>query len=345
MTKLSIALIGAGVIGRTHVNRIGLSNNLQLVGITDPTDAGRRFAESVHTPWFADHHAMLDALKPQGVIVATPNQSHVSCALDCLNRGIATLVEKPVANEVGQALHLAAASEQLQVPVLVGHHRRHNPINRRARDWVRSGKLGRIVNVSAMACMYKPDSYYEAAWRREPGGGPILINLIHDIDMLRFIVGDIVEVQAFASNQVRGFDMEDSAAATLKFANGALGTLVVSDTAAGPFCWDFCAGEQDQYPRQEVQSHVIMGTHGSLSLPGLQYFHYQGERHWHREMTLEKTFVHHEDPYSAQLQHFRAVILGEAEPVCSARDGAGTLAATLAIRDAAKTGQTQVLRV
>jgi predicted dehydrogenase len=339
----SIALIGAGVIGRTHVNRIGLSDKLKLAAIADPTEAGKAFAASVGAPWFADHQSMLDAVKPQGAIVATPNQTHVAFAIDCLERGVAALVEKPVADDVGDARKLAAAVERLKVPVLVGHHRRHNPINRRAREIVQSGRLGQLVNVNAMASMYKPDSYYDALWRRAPGGGPILINLIHDIDMLRFIAGEIVEVQAFTSNKVRGFEIEDSAAAVLKFANGALGTVVVSDSAAGPFCWDFCANEQDQYPRQEVQSHFFMGTHGSMSLPSLEVFSYKGERHWHKEMALEKTFVHKQDAYTLQLEHFKAVIEGREEPLCSAADGVGTLAATLAVRDAARSGKSQRL--
>ena len=342
-TPTSIAIIGAGLIGKTHINRIGQADNLKLAAIAEPTQAGKALAESLGVPWFADHRSMLDAIKPQGAIVATPNQTHVSFALDCLERGVATLVEKPVADDVADARKLAAAQERLKVPVLVGHHRRHNPINRRAREIVQSGRLGKIVSVNVMACMYKPDSYYDTLWRRQPGGGPILINLIHDIDMLRFLVGDVAEVQALASNQVRGFGIEDTAAALLRFANGALGTVVVSDTTAGPFCWDFTANEQDQYPRQEVQTHFIMGTHGSLSLPNLEVFSYKGERHWYQEMALEKSFVHKQDAYTLQLQHFKAVIDGRELPLCSAQDGVGTLAATLGVRDAALSGQAQVL--
>ena len=342
-SRTSVGIIGAGLIGRTHINRMGLTDNLHLAGIADPTAAGKTLAQSLGVPWFSDHRSMLETVKPQGAIVATPNQTHVACAIDCLERGVASMVEKPVADDVKDAAKLVAAQARFKVPVLVGHHRRHNPINRRAREIVQTGKLGQIVNVNAMACMYKPDAYYDTLWRREPGGGPILINLIHDIDMLRFIVGDITEVQALTSNRVRGFEIEDSAAALLKFANGALGTVVVSDTAAGPFCWDFTANEQDQYPRQEVQTHFIMGTHGSMSLPNLEVFSYKQERHWYHEMTLEKSFVHKQDAYTLQLQHFRAVIEGHEPPLCSALDGMNTLAATLAVRDAAQSGKSQVL--
>ena len=343
MTKTRIALIGAGVIGKTHIHRIGLSDNLVLVAIADPTDAGKALAASLNVPWFADHRSLLDSIKPQGAVVATPNSTHVACALDCLERGVAALVEKPVADDVSAARQLVDAVARTGIPVLVGHHRRHNPINRRARDIIAQGRLGQIVNANAMASVYKPDAYFDVEWHRKPGGGPILINLIHDIDMLRFMLGEVVEVQAFTSNKVRGLEVEDSAAALLRFASGALGTVVTSDTVAGPFCWDFCAAEQDQYPRQDVQTHFVMGTHGSLSLPDLSLYHYRGDRHWHHEMVREQSFVHKQDVYALQLKHFKAVIEGREEPLCSAADGLGTLAATLAVRDAALSGKSQIL--
>ena len=338
MPKTHIALIGAGAIGRTHIDRITRSSNLNLAAIADPTDAGRALAESLGVRWFADHRSMLDTVKPQGAVVATPNAAHISVALDCLERGVAALVEKPVADTVAEAQVLVDAQVRTGVPVLVGHHRRYNPINRRARDIVQSGKLGQLVTVNVMATFLKPEPYFEAAWRRKKGGGPILINLIHEIDMLRFLCGEITSVQALSSNAVRGFEVEDTAAAVLRFENGALGTVVLSDTATSPWCWDFCAGEQDQYPRQNVQSHFITGTHGSISLPDLALWNYRGERSWHAEITQEKTVVHKADPYTGQLQHFAAVIDGKEAPLCSALDGLRTLQATLAVAQAAASG-------
>ena len=338
MQTTSLALIGAGAIGRTHIDRITRSEQLTLAAIADPTDAGRVLAESLGVRWFADHRSMLDTVRPQGAVVATPNASHIAVALDCLDRGVAALVEKPVADTVAEAQVLVDAQVRTGVPVLVGHHRRHNPINRRARDIVLSGKLGQLVAANVMATFLKPEPYFEAAWRRQKGGGPILINLIHEIDMLRFLCGEITSVQALSSNQVRGFEVEDTAAAVLRFENGALGTVVLSDTATSPWCWDFCAGEQDQYPRQNVQSHFIAGTHGSLSLPDLALWNYRGERSWHAELTREQTVVHKGDPYTGQLLHFADVIEGREAPLCSALDGLRTLQATLAVHDAAVSG-------
>ena len=134
------------------------------------------------------------------------------------------------------------------------------------------------------------------------------------------------------------FDLGPRAATLWGIATAALGTVVLSDTVASPWCWDFCAGEQDMYPRQNVQSHFIGGTHGSLSIPDLQLWNYRGDRSWYAELTQEKTFVHHIDPYTLQLQHFKAVIDGVEAPLSSALDGLRTLQATLAVADAATSG-------
>ncbi len=342
MHKLPLALFGAGGIGRTHIDRITRSGNLSLAAIADPSDAGKALAAQHGIRWFADHRSLLDAVKPQGAIIATPNALHVPMALDCLERGVAVLVEKPAADTVADAQKLVDAQARSGVAVLVGHHRRHNPINARAHEIVQSGKLGRLVSANVMATFLKPDDYFNTSWRKLKGGGPILINLSHEIDMLRFFMGEIESIQSVGSNAVRGFEVEDTAAAVLRFASGALGTVVLSDSVASPWCWDFCAGEQDIYPRQNVQSHFIGGTHGSLSLPDLALWHYPGERSWYAELMRSQSFVRHEDAYTRQLQHFKAVIEGSAQPLCTALDGLRTMQALMAMSQAAHSGQTVV---
>ncbi len=108
---------------------------------------------------------------------------------------------------------------------------------------INEGKLGRLINVTALWQLQKPDSYFETPWRREPGAGFLLTNLIHDLDLLRYLCGEVVQVQAFTRNDVRGFANEDSAAVLLQFANGALGSLTGSDAVAAPWSWELDAGE------------------------------------------------------------------------------------------------------
>ena len=151
------------------------------------------------------------------------------------------IVEKPIGDTVEAATRLVEAGEAAGVPVLTGHHRNYSPIMSKAR--ARScgaAQLGSVVAVAGTALFYKPDDYFEVGggWRRQPGGGPILLNLIHEVNNLLSLVGDIVRVQAVTSNATRGYPVEDTAAMMFTFANGALGTFLLSDTAASPRSWE-----------------------------------------------------------------------------------------------------------
>lgn len=334
--SFGVALIGAGAIGRMHAQRCLAHPDVHLAGIADPTPEGRAFAESIGVAWFAHHRELLAAGQAQAAIVATPNATHLPIGLECIAARIPVLMEKPIAGALADGEALCQAAEAAGVPLLVAHHRRHNPIQRRARELVAAGALGRPVAVNGMATWLKPDSYFELAWRRQSGGGPVLINLIHDIDQLRFMLGEITEVQAVTSNGVRGFEVEDTAAVLLRFANGALGTLLVTDTAAAPWNWDLAAGEAAHYPQQAIDSLYLCGTEGSLTLPRLELWRYPGARGWHEELAVQRTVPHARDPYAEQLRHLRAVAEGREQPLCSGRDGLGTLRVALAVHEAAQ---------
>ncbi|MEG9459515.1 MAG UNVERIFIED_CONTAM: Gfo/Idh/MocA family oxidoreductase [Methylobacterium ajmalii] len=194
---------------------------------------------------------------------------------------------------------------------------------------------------SAVFC--KPDAYFAGAnaWRREPGGGPLLINMIHEIGNLRALVGEIAAVQATASNAVRGFAVEDTVATTLRFANGALGTFLLSDTAAAARSWEQTSRENADYPTYpDEDAYTILGTEGSLAVPTMRVKRYAGARSWFEPFACETLAVERTDPLAEQIAHFAAVIRGEAAPLVSARDGLQNLRVVDAITRAARTSGT-----
>ncbi len=335
-----MAVVGAGPIGRRHLRAIAAEPSCEAVAVVDPAPVGKSAADECGLPHYGDLEAMLDEVAPQGVINATPNAVHVPLSLACVRRGIPVLVEKPIAETLAPALALADTAEAAGVPVLVGHHRRHNPIVAKAREVVRSGALGRLTAISATCLFHKPDDYYDVAWRREPGGGPILINLIHDIDNLRFIAGDIAAVQAMTSSARRGFAVEDTAAALFRFRDGALGTVVLSDTVAAPWSWELTAGEQTSYtyPKTGQDCYLFAGTDGSLAVPSLRFWRHEGANSWQSPLPEQVFAVEDADPIRIQAAHFADVVRGRAEPLITARDAARTLAATLAVAEAAASG-------
>ena len=330
-----IAVAGLGLIGRAHARLVRDCPGTRLAAIVDPRDEAREAAANLGAPWHPDLDALLATDRPDGVVLATPNALHVAGALACIAAGIPVLVEKPLADDVAGARRIAEAARAAGVPVLVGHHRRHSPLMARAREIVASGRLGRITAVNGLCWFRKPDAYFEAApWRREPGGGVVLINLVHVVDDLRNLCGDVAEVQAVASSAARGFPVEDTAAVILRFANGALGTLSISDAVTAPWSWEMTSGENPAYPRTSEACYLLGGTEGSLSVPRLEVWRHGDERAWFGPLTTQRAIAPDTDPLGLQVLHFRDVVRG-ARPLIDADEGAKTLETTLAVLAAA----------
>lgn len=333
-----IGIAGAGLIGRKHVELVLASPDCQIAGIADPSPQAKDLAATCNVPWYADHRALLDAGRPDGLIIASPNALHVPMALDCIERRVPALIEKPVADQVEAGRRLSDAVDRSGVPMLVGHHRRHNPHIKAVRNAVADGRLGRLTAVVGLWLLKKPDDYFDVGWRKEQGGGPILINLVHDIDNLRFICGEIVEVQAQTSNAVRGFAVEDTAALLLRFANGALGTVTLSDTTPAPWSWELASGENPAYPRNDQPCYLLAGTKGSLAVPDLDVWSYPGKDGWYERLQATPLPADDADPLVEQLRHFLAVIDRRETPLVSVADALGTLAVVEAVKEAARTG-------
>ena len=333
MTRL--AIIGAGLIGKEHVNLILSHPDAHLVAICDPSSASVEYAKSLHVPHYSQWDAMLDAEKPDGVIIALPNQLHEPAALSCIKRNIACLIEKPIAESLAAAWRITEAVEHSGTPVLVGHQRRHSPDIREAKKAIDAGELGALIAVNGMTLFDKPDDYFDASWRTKAGGGVLLINLIHDIDVLRHLVGEIESIQAFTSSQTRGFEVEDTASIALRFENGVLGTFVISDAAVSPWAWEYSSGQALYHPSQPGPCLFLAGRKGALSVSDMYLWRHAHENdHWQHPLMREHRAPARSLTYVNQLEHFMLVTQRKAQPLISARDGMHTLAATLAVAQA-----------
>ena len=341
MERVRLAVIGAGLIGAKHAALARANESCVLVGICDPDRARQGVADELGVPFYHRAEELLKRQRPEGAIVATPTREHAPVAVACAERGVHLLVEKPIAESLDQAKRIIVAARDRGTRVLVGHHRRHNPLVRKARDLVRGGELGRLIGFSALWTLQKPDEYFEVAWRRErPGGGPLLINLIHDLDSLRFICGEVTSVYARASSAARGLEVEDTLSISLALGNGALGTILASD--ATPAAWSYEATAAENaffFPTAENCYHFV-GTDASLGFPRMELWRYAegSPRGWDRPLERQHIEVPAADPLTVQLEHFCRVVRGEDEPLVSAEEGARSLAVALAAQESAETG-------
>jgi predicted dehydrogenase len=343
-SKTRIAVAGAGYIGQAHIGVARSSPTVTLSAVVDPSPAAKAVADAAGVPLYASLDELLAKDQPDGVVLATPNPLHVPHAMACIAAGVPMLLEKPIAQTVAEAEALVRTADEAKARILIGHHRAHSPIMAKARQVVDSGVLGQLVAVMGSATFLKPDHYFvDAPWRREPGAGPILLNMIHEVHNLRMLCGEIVAVQAFKSHAVRGFPVEDTVSINLRFASGALGSFLLSDTAACPRSWEQTSQENKAYPTYEDEDcYVIAGTNGSLSVPTMRLKTYPRaeDRSWWKPFEVGLVGMVRDDPIKHQMEHFGAIVRGEAAPRVSARDGLANLRVTEAIVAAADAGTT-----
>ncbi len=335
-----LAIVGTGGIGSLHTQRAADHPAVELVAISGLDQGAARLAAEVDTTLTSDYRRLIEH-EPEAVIVATPNQTHLEIAGYFLDRGIAVLVEKPIAESLPAASELCRRADEAGVALLVGHHRRHHALVRAARRFVEES-IGTLVATNTMVTMRKPDSYYELEWRRSEAAGPLLVNLIHEVDLLRTVCGEIVSVQATSARLNRTFEFDDTAAILVHYANGGLGTIVISESTASPWSWEASVSDgMGFYNAGQDHAHFV-GTNASLSFPSLTSWRYtegQVDPGWQAPLQHQRLSVGRNNPYDDQIEHLAQVVRGRVAPLVSGSDGLRSLAVVDAVIEAARTGE------
>ena len=220
MGKVRIAVAGAGVIGLRHIEETVASPNCELSAIVDPGPKAAEVAQKYGVPLYRSLAECFAKDKPEGIVLATPNQMHVEQGLECIKAGVPCLVEKPIGAHAGgrQAPGRGGGEGESQAPDGTPPSAQPDPAQGgrdrevgRARAARRRDGQRRVLQAGSRAT-----SIRRTSGAGEPGGGPILINMIHEVGNLRALMGEIVAVQAFASNATRKFEVEDTVAINLE---------------------------------------------------------------------------------------------------------------------------------
>lgn len=334
MSPVKLAIVGLGLMGSRHVDVVQSFDECELVGVCDLDPGLRSIADRHNVPFFQDIGEMLDRTQPDGAILATQSAAHVETFEACAQRGVHALIEKPVADTTKAALHIAQLADATNTKVLVGHHRRHNPLVKAAHDIVAGGEIGDLLAVSMMWTLMKPEGYFDIGWRSvRPDGGPVLINLVHELDILRYTCGEIDQVFAQGRSKARGFEVEDSVSISITFHNGAVATILGADAVPAPWSYETTSGENPLYFNVPENCYYFTGTEGALAFPRMELWKYVDEdrRGWQHPMEKSVMAVRRGDSLTLQLSHFCDVVRGTRPPLVDARDGTRSLAAALAV--------------
>lgn len=264
-----------------------------------------------------------------GILIATPSHLHADHAEAAAARGWHMLIEKPVAHSLAAADRIITAAARAGVQTLVGHHRRHHAAVTRLKEMLEQGEIGTPVLASMIWAMKKPDPYFDVPWRAGPDGSPVMINLVHEVDLLRFLFGDVASVQGMGSNAQRGAARVESGAALLGFAGNLAATISFADTCASPYGFEAGTGENPNIATTGEDYLRICGTGGAISFPSLTVW--SGAADWSQAPSATTRSVAPNVPLVAQLEHFVSVCAGQAAPLVDAREGRKSLEATLQI--------------
>ena len=260
--SLRYAIIGCGRISPNHI-AAAIKNKLEIVGLCDiipenMEDKISKFDLPVSTPQYTDYKEMLKKEQPQLVAICTESGKHGQIALDCIEAGCNLIIEKPIALSLEEADEIINKAKEKNVKVSACHQNRFNKSIQKIREAVEAERFGRLLHGTAHIRWNRGKDYYkQAPWRGtwEQDGGALMNQCIHNIDLLRWMMGnDIVEVVGMTDNLNHNFiEAEDLGMALIKFANGSYGIV---------------EGTTNIYPQNLEETLYIFGEKGTVKAGG-----------------------------------------------------------------------------
>ena len=258
---MKYALIGCGRISPNHIEA-ARNNNLDFVAMCDllpevMIEKSDKFhLENVRK--YTDYRELLKKEKPQLVAIATESGKHARIALDCIENGCNIIIEKPIALSLSDADKIIAAGHEKGVVVCANHQNRFNKSIQYIRNALQNGRFGKLSHGAAHVRWNRGKSYYDQApWRGtwEQDGGCLMNQCIHNIDLLRWMMGDDVEeVMAYTDQLQHNYlETEDLGIAIVKFSNGSYGVI---------------EGTTNVYPRNLEETLYIFGDKGTVKAGG-----------------------------------------------------------------------------
>jgi predicted dehydrogenase len=282
---------------------------------------------------------MLSELDLDGVVIAVPTDQLVSTTRRCLVRNLGVLVEKPLGVGVSEVLELRSVAAGTRAKVVVGYYRRLARQVVALKGLLASGAIGDVVGVSCK-WMIKKQSGYFTGWKasRSRGAGCLMINFIHDLDTMQYLLGPIESVAAMESRRAPecADDLEHSVVLNMRFSGGSLGTAIVCDRSPSPYSYDNTVAAVTKFPRYPADSHHFFGTTGSVAFPSFtMHSRPSAESSWYDQLQVSVASDANEcvdDPIAREIDHFGRVLRSKEQPCATVDDAIRNLAVIAAIR-------------
>ncbi|MEO1402593.1 MAG: Gfo/Idh/MocA family oxidoreductase [Cyanobacteria bacterium J06635_1] len=301
-SALKFGLVGAGAIAQTHVQAFDNTELAELVGVADiRLEAAKALAESAKCDSFSSYEAMAEQLDLDAVVICTPPTTHPEIALYFLNRGVNVLCEKPFSVDVENARKMTEAAQRNGVLITMASKFRYVEDVVKAKSIVQSGILGDIV-LFENAFTGRVDMTNR--WNSKPavsGGGVLMDNGTHSVDIMRYFLGPLAEVQVVEGKRIQGLPVEDTVKIFVKSTEGVMGNIDLS--------WSINK-ELDYFIR-------IYGSNGTVSI-GWKESKYR--QHSSRDWVIFGSGYSKVQSFTNQLNNFSKAIRGEEALLITAAD-------------------------
>lgn len=242
MSPLRTAVVGCGKVSGSHAQALRDAPASDLVGFCDPAEErASAMAERYGGRAFADLGRMLRAVEPQAVVVCNPHPRHAAAAIVAARAGAHVLVEKPMAATLADCDRMIAAAREAGVQLGVVSQRRYYQPVQRMKAAIDAGKIGQPALAVFQMYNWRDESYYAAdPWRGTwdgEGGGVLLNQSAHQLDLLQWLMGPVREVSGYWANLNHPtIEVDDTAVASIRFRNGGLGAVVASVSQKPGLC-------------------------------------------------------------------------------------------------------------
>jgi UDP-N-acetylglucosamine 3-dehydrogenase len=313
MPLTKVAVIGVGFWGRNHARVYSEIEDVELAAVCDiDRERSKSVAKRYGCRSYTDFREMLLVEKPDAVSVCTPTITHFEITSEVLNRGIHSLTEKPLCSTVEEAEKLRELAYSLGLKLMPGHIERFNPAVGRIKTLIDEGLLGRIILITARRVSRWPERIGDV--------GVVKDSAIHDVDIMRFLIGDVESVYAKVGSLRHKF--EDYVEAILHFKSEATGFI-----------------EANWLTPRKIRSLIVTGSEATASLDYIS----QEVSIEDSEKALQPT-VKWEEPLMKELKHFIDSVLGREGPLLTAEDGVEALKICEAILKSGYKGEKIYLR-
>ncbi len=273
MDSVRYGVIGIKGVGGKHVSMAQEHENVELTALVDLDETSvKTQSQELGVRAFTDYRELLDAGIVDGVSIATPHHLHAIIGLECLNAGVHVFTEKPLANRVSDADAMIEMAKARDLKLCVGHQYRTYRTPQTMKHLIDTEAIGNIMRVLWTWIEFRPESYYARdIWRqtwRHAGGGVLMNQTSHDLDLICWLVGEPVQVSAMIGNQFHQIEVEDVVCANVLFANGSFGSIQLTINQPRGYSIRQIAGDKGTIAIPDVRSlasdredHILLGTY------------------------------------------------------------------------------------